>query len=154
MATAVATVLSIPEKLDFRVKKATEAGTGYKLPKSYNASYVNHMNKRLATGAYKLVGTKLFFVKKEDRVALETSEAPVQTAGVEAAPATGEVAVKKPECQLVGQDGNVFNLIGIVSKTLKKAGLPDKATEMSHRCFGAGSYGEALNIMGEYVDIS
>ena len=81
MATAVATVLSIPEKLDFRVKKATEAGTGYKLPKSYNASYVNHMNKRLATGAYKLVGTKLFFVKKEDRVALETSEAPVQTAG-------------------------------------------------------------------------
>lgn len=61
--------------------------------------------------------------------------------------------MKKPKCKFVGQDGNVFNLIGIVSKTLKKAGQADKATEMSQRCFGAGSYGEALNIMGEYVDI-
>ena len=74
--------LSIPEKFDARVKKHTDDGTGYQLPKSYNASYVNHMNKRLASGTYKLVGRKLFFVKKEDRVALEVQgEAPVQTAG-------------------------------------------------------------------------
>lgn len=73
--------LSIPEKFDARVKKHTDDGTGYQLPKSYNASYTNHMNKRLASGTYKLVGRKLFFVKKEDRVALEVTEAPVQTAG-------------------------------------------------------------------------
>ena len=32
---------------------------------------------------------------------------------------------KKPKCPLIGQDGNVFNLIGIASKTLKRNGMPD-----------------------------
>jgi hypothetical protein len=28
---------------------------------------------------------------------------------------------QKPKCQLTGVDGNVFNIIGTVSKTLKRA---------------------------------
>ncbi len=27
---------------------------------------------------------------------------------------------RKPDCPLIGQDGNVFNLIGIASRTLKE----------------------------------
>lgn len=60
---------------------------------------------------------------------------------------------KKPVVQLVGQDGNVFNLIGICSRALKKAGRVEEARLMQLRVFQAGSYGEALSIMGEYVEI-
>ena len=30
---------------------------------------------------------------------------------------------KKPKCPLIGQDGNIFNLMGIASKTLKRNGM-------------------------------
>lgn len=59
----------------------------------------------------------------------------------------------KIKCKLVGQDGNIFNLIGIASRTLKKAGLKDKANEMCNKATKAQSYEEALNIIGDYVDI-
>ena len=59
----------------------------------------------------------------------------------------------KPKCKLIGQDGNIFNLAGIASKVLKKAGQADKAKEMTTRIFACGSYEEALNIIGEYVEI-
>lgn len=59
----------------------------------------------------------------------------------------------KPECKLIGEDGNVFGLIAIVSRTLKKNGLDDQAKEMTNRVFECDSYSEALQIMGEYVDI-
>ena len=61
--------------------------------------------------------------------------------------------MKKPICKLVGKDGNVFNLIGLASRTLKKAGMGKEASEMTKKCFGAGSYDEALAIISEYVDI-
>jgi hypothetical protein len=60
---------------------------------------------------------------------------------------------KKPKCKLYGQDGNVFNLIGLTSKTLKKAGLYEQADEMIEKCFDAGSYNEALKIIMEYVEV-
>ena len=60
----------------------------------------------------------------------------------------------KPKCQLTGEDGNVFNLIGIASRCLKRAGQPEKAKEMGEKIRGAGSYDEALNIIGQYVDVS
>jgi hypothetical protein len=60
----------------------------------------------------------------------------------------------KPNCQLTGEDGNVFGLVGKVSKTLKRAGQPDKAKEMADRVCKSGSYAEAIAIMGEYVEIS
>lgn len=61
----------------------------------------------------------------------------------------------RPDCELIGQDGNIFNLMGIASRTLKRNGMSDEAKEMVERITnGAGSYYEALNIIGEYVNIT
>ena len=60
---------------------------------------------------------------------------------------------RKPVVQLTGEDGNVFNLVGICSGALKKAGKPEEAKTMPQRVFSCGSYEEALAIMGEYVEI-
>ena len=61
---------------------------------------------------------------------------------------------KKPKCPLIGQDGNIFNLMGIASKTLKRNGMYDEAKEMCSRITSSGSYYEALNVIGEYVEIT
>lgn len=60
----------------------------------------------------------------------------------------------KPKCVLVGEDGNVFNLAGIVSRTLRKAGQADKAKEFQTKLFKCGSYDDALVLMQDYVEIS
>ena len=60
---------------------------------------------------------------------------------------------RKPVVQLTGEDGNVFNLIGICSRALKKAGRVEEARLMQQRVFQAGSYEEALGILSEYVEI-
>ena len=60
---------------------------------------------------------------------------------------------EKPICKLVGEDGNVFNIIGRVSKTLKSAGLSDKAKEFTTKAFAAGSYDAVLNLCDDYVTI-
>ncbi len=60
----------------------------------------------------------------------------------------------KPDCPLIGQDGNIFNLVGIAAKTLKRNGLSSKASEMTERVFNSGSYEEALGIIGEFVNIT
>ncbi len=60
----------------------------------------------------------------------------------------------KPDCPLIGQDGNIFNLVGIAAKTLKRNGLSEQATEMTSRVLNSGSYEEALGILGEYVNIT
>jgi len=59
----------------------------------------------------------------------------------------------KPTCKLIGQDGNIFNLINIVSKVLKNNDLHDKAKEMTDRIFNSRSYNEALRNISEYVEI-
>lgn len=62
---------------------------------------------------------------------------------------------QKPDCPLIGQDGNIFNLMGIASRTLRQNGMPEQATEMCSRITEtAGSYSEALGIIGEYVNIT
>jgi hypothetical protein len=61
--------------------------------------------------------------------------------------------MSKPKCQLLGQDSNVFNLVGIASQTLKRAGQPDNAKAMTDRVFASGSFDEALGIIMEYVDV-
>ena len=60
----------------------------------------------------------------------------------------------KPDCPLIGQDGNIFNLVGIAAKTLKRNGLSEQASEMTSRVLNSGSYEEALSILGEYVNIT
>ena len=66
-----------------------------------------------------------------------------------------EQTEQKPDCQLIGQDGNIFNLMGIASRTLRANGMADKAKEMQSRITQeAQSYYEALNIIGDYVNIT
>ena len=67
---------------------------------------------------------------------------------------SNESKQNKPDCPLIGQDGNIFNLVGIAAKTLKRNGLPEEASEMTSKVFKSGSYEEALGIIGEYVNIT
>ena len=63
---------------------------------------------------------------------------------------------RKPDCPLVGADGNIFNLMGIASRTLRRAGMQEQAEEMRQRITGGDchSYYDALAVIGEYVNIT
>lgn len=63
--------------------------------------------------------------------------------------------MNKPACNLIEQDRNSFNLMGIVGRTLRQNNLPEQAEEMSRRILGgeAESYHQALVILMEYVEI-
>jgi len=61
--------------------------------------------------------------------------------------------MKKPKVRLVGEDGNIFNLMGITAKALKKAGLEKEKKEMMDKIIRARSYNEALQIIEKYVEV-
>ena len=56
---------------------------------------------------------------------------------------------KKPECPLIGQNGNIFVLMGIASNTLKENDMAEQAKEMCERITSSGSYDEALCIISD-----
>lgn len=63
----------------------------------------------------------------------------------------------KPECKLIGENGNVFNLIAIVRRTLKENDL-DQELEAFDLDFkkiqkSGGSYDDVLVLFMEYVDV-
>ena len=58
----------------------------------------------------------------------------------------------RPKMQLIGQDGNIFAIMGRASRLLKNAGQSDKAKKMCDRVTASQSYSEALNIVSEYVE--
>ena len=60
--------------------------------------------------------------------------------------------MEKPRMNLVGEDGNVFAILGRASRALKQVGMSDKAKEMFDRVTNCGDYYEALNIISEYVE--
>ena len=59
---------------------------------------------------------------------------------------------KKPKMQLIGQDGNIFVIMGRASRLLTDYGQADKAKEMRDRVMSCDSYQKALNIVSEYVE--
>ena len=59
----------------------------------------------------------------------------------------------KPDCKLIGEDGNIFNLMARAARTLRENDLSEEAKEMRERITSSGSYDEALGIIGEYVNI-
>lgn len=68
---------------------------------------------------------------------------------------TEEIAEQKnPDCKLIVEDGNIFHLMGIAARTLRRNGMPNEAKEMCARIYTSGSYDEALGIIGEYVNIT
>ena len=63
-------------------------------------------------------------------------------------------SVPKPECELIGQNGNIYNLMGIAERTLKENGLNQQAKEMITRISSSNSYDKALMIIADYVEIT
>lgn len=59
----------------------------------------------------------------------------------------------KPSCKLTGEDGNIFNLLGIAGRVLKENDMQEEAGEMRNKVYECRSYDEALAVIGEYVDI-
>ena len=60
----------------------------------------------------------------------------------------------KPDCPLIGRNGNIFNLIGIASQTLRQHDMEEQAAEMFNRITQCQSYDSALSIIGDYVNIT
>lgn len=59
----------------------------------------------------------------------------------------------KPSCKLTGQDGNIFCLIGLAARALRRAGQEKQASEMSKAVMSTHSYSDALAKIAEYVDV-
>ena len=60
----------------------------------------------------------------------------------------------RPLCPLLGQDGNIFHLMGVAARVLRQNGMATEAKEMQARIMGGAchSYEEALGIISEYVE--
>lgn len=56
--------------------------------------------------------------------------------------------------ELIGEDGNIFNLTSIVTRELKRHGYREYAKELQERLFEQESYNDALNLISEYVEIN
>ena len=61
--------------------------------------------------------------------------------------------IQKPDCPLIGADGNIFNLMGIARRTLRSAGQYEQAKEMCERVTQCSSYEDAICVIAEYVNI-
>jgi len=88
-------------------------------------------------------------IKKSDTIRFEIIEKSTKDKELERLPKLFD----KPEVELIGEDGNVFNLIGIVAKALKNAGYKEYAKEMQERAMNCESYDDVLNLFSEYVHI-
>jgi hypothetical protein len=60
---------------------------------------------------------------------------------------------RKPAVTLVGENGNVFHVIGLVSRALKAAEQPDRAKEFCERALACGSYDAVLTLVHEYAEV-
>ena len=69
---------------------------------------------------------------------------------------TREDVSEKPNCTLIGEDGNIFHLMGIAARTLRENGLDEKAKEMEKRITGGEchNYYETLSVIDQYVTIT
>ncbi|MCK5216345.1 MAG: hypothetical protein KAJ93_01055 [Methanosarcinales archaeon] len=59
----------------------------------------------------------------------------------------------KPECELIGTDGNIFTIMGKVQRVLRAEGMKVEAKEYVNKVMACGSYDEALVITMEYVEV-
>jgi hypothetical protein len=59
----------------------------------------------------------------------------------------------KPRAKLIGANGNIYNLMAVASKALKKSGQESKSKEMISRVEKSESYDNALAIIMEYVEV-
>lgn len=58
------------------------------------------------------------------------------------------------EVNLIGEDGNVFNLMGIVSRAMRRNGISkDEIEQFQNEVTSSESYDEALQVMMRWVDV-
>ena len=58
------------------------------------------------------------------------------------------------EVKLIGEDGNAFNLMGIVSKAMRRNGISkDEIEQFQNEVTSSNSYDEALQVMMRWVDV-
>lgn len=60
---------------------------------------------------------------------------------------------EKPVAKLIGEDGNVFNIIGKVHKVLTRTGQADKAKEFVDKAHACDSYDAVLRLVHNYVEV-
>lgn len=58
----------------------------------------------------------------------------------------------RPAMKLLGEDGNIFAILGRASRLLRSAGQNKQAKEMTDRVCHSNDYNKALNIISEYVE--
>lgn len=60
----------------------------------------------------------------------------------------------KPVAKLLGQNGNVFNLMAICIRAMRKAGYNQtQVHNFRHEVMDSGSYDEALQIMMKWCEV-
>ena len=57
-----------------------------------------------------------------------------------------------PKMNLLGEDGNIFAILGRASSLLRQNGQSSEAEQMYFRVTNSNSYDEALRIISEYVE--
>jgi hypothetical protein len=67
--------------------------------------------------------------------------------------AVGVLADLRPDAELIGKDGNAFNLVALVMRALQREGLREEAEELNRVYWNTESYSELLNLLDEYVNI-
>jgi len=61
--------------------------------------------------------------------------------------------MEKPKLKLVGEDGNVFNILGLALKAAKAANWKKEKIEKFKKEAMAGNYDQALQICMKYFDV-
>lgn len=61
--------------------------------------------------------------------------------------------MEKPTVQLSGQDGNAFNVMGLVARALRKAGQGDKVEGFMAKAM-SGDYDNVLRTAMEYCEVN
>jgi len=67
-----------------------------------------------------------------------------------ATPATS----KRPELRLVGVDGNAFNVMGLASQALRKAGASQETIKAYQAAAMEGDYDHLLQVTMRYCDVN
>ena len=61
--------------------------------------------------------------------------------------------MNKPSCKLIGENGNIYNLMAIARRTLINVGQNENAQKMIDEITSSKSYDEALMIINNYVKV-
>ena len=59
----------------------------------------------------------------------------------------------KPTVKLLGEDGNIFNLMGIAKREMRRQGFETQADEMIAKIKECKNYNLALATIMEYCDV-